>query len=284
MYEQDCNQLEDTQECRTIVEEVCSTDYVTPSPAVYVTSSPAVVDSYGNPIPPHRRFKRQYGNSYSNTEIDSYGVPEAPPTKSGKCSCSQAECTPGEKCILCPIGHSSCAPLPCSCTEEECLPGQYCNLCAAGEEKCGGKNNCRKVPREVCRTVSKPVCREVAKNVCIPVAKPVEKLVTKQECIDEPTTKCRRVTKRIPQKKCTPVHVQKCRWVVKNFEKTVEEKVCRDITRKECTDVPRVITRKVPKETKERQCFLVPNTECKQVEVCILLIEYYSLLCISFTV
>ena len=69
---------------------------------------------------------------------------------------------------------------------------------------------CREVPRQVCRTVEK--------KVCVPVARPVEELVTKDECRDEPTTQCREVTRARPQKKCVPVDVQKCRWVLRAFQ------------------------------------------------------------------
>merc|ERR1711923_485614 len=185
VYEKDCNQLEEAEECKTVLEDVCDTPYTPPGPDDRVPppnvdeygapKAPVLVDSYGNPIPPHRRFKRQ-------SDVDTYGAPRFPPVvPPTRCSCSQAECIPGQNCILCPIGDSSCAPLPCACTEAECLPGGYCNLCPPGEAKCGAQPNCRQVPREVCRTVSKPVCRDVAKNVCIPVAKPVERLVTKEE-------------------------------------------------------------------------------------------------------
>lgn len=77
--------------------------------------------------------------------------------------------------------------------------------------------NCRDVPREQCRTTQK--------KVCVPVARPVEDLVTKDECRDEPSTQCRQVTRARPQKKCVPVDVQKCRWVVRAFQEEVHEKV-----------------------------------------------------------
>ena len=50
------------------------------------------------------------------------------------------------------------------------------------------------------------------------MARPVEELVTKDECRDEPTTQCREVTRARPQKKCVPVEVQKCRWVLRAFQ------------------------------------------------------------------
>ena len=73
-------------------------------------------------------------------------------------------------------------------------------------------------PDKRCRDVPRQVCRTVEKKVCVPVARPVEELVTKDECRDEPTTQCRVVTRARPQKKCVPVDVQKCRWVLRAFQ------------------------------------------------------------------
>ena len=76
---------------------------------------------------------------------------------------------------------------------------------------------CREVPREECRLVEK--------EVCVPVARPVEKVVTRDQCRDEPVTQCRFVTKARPQKKCLPVDVEKCRWVVRLFKQEVHQQV-----------------------------------------------------------
>ena len=76
---------------------------------------------------------------------------------------------------------------------------------------------CREVPREECRLVEK--------EVCVPVARPVEKVVTRDQCRDEPVTQCRFVTKARAQKKCLPVDVEKCRWVVRLFKQEVHQQV-----------------------------------------------------------
>ena len=159
------------------------------------------IDSYGAPISPP--CGAPGGGDCNN--VKSYEAPFSPPCGSpGGGDCNNV------KSYEAPISHnvkSYEAPFspPCGSPGGRDCEAPIVKPCCSGAagqvvgrdcHQCGGSSapaESIEPPQKQCRPVKRRQCRIVKKDACVTVSKPVERLVTKDECRDEPSTQCRQV-------------------------------------------------------------------------------------------